>query len=109
MRRSNACSSGCGEHQVRVVLVMPPVGSEQRELYTPAIESAFQDYVSELRRRYEFRVVDCRAYLPDERFADNHHVRVPEGSLPFSLWLTREVLVPEWRGGHGGQFVAKGR
>jgi hypothetical protein len=99
----------CEQHRVRVLLVVPPVGSEQRELYTPAIESQFEDYLAGLQRCHDFGYIDCRAYLPNECFSDNHHVRVPEGAVPFSLGFTREVLVPQWRAMQVQQRVAKAK
>jgi hypothetical protein len=99
----------CEQHRVHVLLVVPPVGSEQRQLYSRAIEVEFQEYLHGLLERHDCACIDCRAYLPDECFSDNHHVRVPEGSVPFSLRLTREVLVPQWQALQGVQRMARGK
>ncbi len=103
----------CRQHQVRVVLAVPPVASEQRALYTPEIEARFQECLRGYCRRYGCRCVDCRAYLPDPCFTDNHHVYIPGGSVPFSRRLATEVIVPEWRGamparGCAGAIIAAG-
>jgi hypothetical protein len=87
----------CRQHDVRVVLAVPPMGSEQRALYTPQIEAAFRDCVDQCCQWYGCAYVDCREYLPDACFHDNHHVLFPQGSVPFSRRLAQEVLTPEWR------------
>jgi hypothetical protein len=73
------------------------MGSEQRQLYTPEIENVFQQCVAYYQHKYGCGFVDCREYLPDACFHDNHHVLFPQGAVPFSRRLTEEVLVPEWR------------
>ncbi len=74
----------CRRHGVRVLLVSPPVASEQRELYTPPIEAVFRERLRSWQERYDCCWVDCRAYLPDDCFNDNHHVEIPRGSARFS-------------------------
>jgi hypothetical protein len=98
----------CQRHGVRVLLVSPPVASEQRQLYTPAIEALFQDRLRAWQQRYDCRWIDCRAYLADDCFHDNHHVEIPRGSASFSRRLTREVLAAEWQMRHGGHHLAEG-
>ena len=97
----------CRRHQVRVVLAVPPVASEQRALYTSDIEGRFQECLRGYCQRYGCRCVDCRAYLPDPCFTDNHHVFIPGGSTPFSRRLANEVIVPEWQARHGSAGLAQ--
>jgi hypothetical protein len=87
----------CRQQGSTVVLVMPPVASEQRTLYTPAIQTAFRSYLDQLVRATGCQLVNGSAELPDEVFLDNHHVQRPRGALVFSRWLARQVLVPAWR------------
>ncbi len=85
----------CREHGMEVILVAPPVAGCQRALYTPAVENVFVPYMHQLEQAYQCRFVDCRDWVPDELFYDNHHLRPPGQSL-FSRQLTRDVLVPRW-------------
>jgi len=73
----------CREEGITPLLMAPPVSSRQRDLYTPAIEKAFQACLREVCRDYECRFVDCRDRLRDEEFFDNHHASM-EGGMRFS-------------------------
>ncbi len=97
----------CAQHHVRVLLVAPPVTSEQRALYTPQIETLYQDCLQQYHRKYGCRYVDCRDQLPDACFYDNHHVRIPDGSAPFCQRLTQEVLAPEWQAMRASVYAAR--
>ena len=97
----------CRKHHVRVLLVVPPIASEQRALYTPEIETVFQDYLHDLEQRYGCRRVDRRQDVPDCCLSDNHHVWIPEGSTPFSRQLTQQVLAPEWRALRANPYAAQ--
>jgi len=86
----------CGLQDIRVLLVAVPVTTAHRETYTPAIEQAFQEYVANIQRRYSCAFVDCRDWLEDGLYTDNHHLN-PEGRLYFSRLLTYRSLLPWWQ------------
>jgi hypothetical protein len=89
----------CRQQDMAVLLVIPPLYSAHRRLYTPQIEAAFEDYLAGVKRAYHCASVDCRDQLPDHLFLDNHHV-FPEGAARFSRQLVQEVLASAWQDCH---------
>jgi hypothetical protein len=81
----------CRERGITVVLVAPPVNSQQRTLYLPCIEEAFRAYMARLMQTYGCHFVDDRKRLPDALFFDNHHL-LPEGAQRFSHLIVDELL-----------------
>jgi hypothetical protein len=86
----------CQRAGIRAVLVVTPVTSFQRALYTPEIEGRFQAFLVELAvEGADFSVVDHRSRVPDAYFEDNHHLD-EEGGRYYGEILGREVLAPRW-------------
>jgi hypothetical protein len=89
------------EHGVPVMLVRMPEGTTFRALYPAAVEALVDRFVTDLAAEFGCRVADCRLWMPDEAFADGHHLlRTPAGA--FSERLAREVLRPALRETAGG-------
>lgn len=81
----------CAEDGTSVVLVAVPVSSPHRQLYTPNIESPFQETMRQTLNRYpQFRFLDLRTALADQEFYDNHHT-TSAGALHFSRRLAQEL------------------
>ncbi len=80
---------------IEPILYSPPLTSAHRRFYTPAIESAFQAYMTEVTQRYSCRHADFRTLLPDRFFIDHHHVGLEAMPL-FSRTMALEVLAPAW-------------
>jgi len=85
--------SECRSLQIDVILIGIPVTTPHRQLYTPAIESAYRTCLDRLCRNYACRFVCCRDWMPDVLFYDNHHLSI-EGKRSFSRMLALRVLVP---------------
>jgi hypothetical protein len=83
----------CREHGIEPVLLGVPLSSAHRSVYTPAIESAFQEYLAQIERKYGCRYLDYRTALEDAQFLDHHHARA-EGGAWFSERIATEVLAP---------------
>ena len=91
----------CRENHIPVMLVRMPEGSTFRALYSNAVAVRIDHFVNELASEFDCRVADCRLWMPDEAFADGHHLlRDPAGV--FSARLVREVLAPALRDIAGG-------
>jgi hypothetical protein len=86
----------CQRDGVRVVVVVPPEGSEFRSWYPPHIQAGLASFQDRLRREFGVRVLDARDWLPDEAFVDSHHV-VRTWAKPYTERLAREAVVPELR------------
>ena len=83
------------------MLVRMPEGSTYRALYSNAVAARVDHFVNELACEFRCRVADCRLWMPDEAFADGHHLlRDPAGV--FSARLAREILAPALREIAGG-------
>ena len=80
---------------IRIVLVAVPASSWLRELYTPAIERTFRDYMDRVSHRYGTEFVDYRARISDRFFSDHYHLNA-RGGAHFARMLASEVLAPRW-------------
>ena len=83
----------CRDRGIPVVIVLTPEDGLFRSWYGPTGEATLRDYMNALRREYGADVTDARAWVPDEHFADPHHVTLGGASI-FTERLGREVLRP---------------
>jgi hypothetical protein len=83
-------------HGCRIILVEPPISSSQRALLTGSARAQFESFVQRLRTSYHCETADYSERLPDSMFVDNHHAN-DAGSLKFTQWLAREVILPSSR------------
>jgi hypothetical protein len=91
----------CREHGIPAMLVRMPEGSTFHALYPEAVSALIERLLNELATEFGCQVVDCRFWMPDEAFADGHHLlRTPAGA--FSDRLAHEVLASALRAIAGG-------
>jgi hypothetical protein len=83
----------CQQHKIGVLLIRMPVTAAHRSKYTPQMEQEFEAYLTGLLERYPIRSIDCRDWLADGLFVDNHHLHA-KGQEHFSRLLTYHVLLP---------------
>ena len=84
------------DHGIPVMLVRMPEGTTFRALYPPEVTERVDRFVNDLAAEFGCRVADCRHWMPDEAFADGHHLlRPPAGA--FSERFAHEMLAPALR------------
>lgn len=81
----------CDTDGIEVILVHVPVSTPRRSLVTPAMAQTFHGYVSRLAWEHHCRFEDWQDRIPDELFADDHHLS-REGALEFSHAFAQDVL-----------------
>ncbi len=89
-------------HHIPVALVLMPEASWFRELYSPAARKRFDRWIRALSRDCACPLIDARTWVPDEQFADGHHL-LPGGAANFTDRLTDEVLLPHLKALPGGR------
>lgn len=98
----------CHRHGIFPVLVVPPLSTAHRALYTAEINASFLAHLEQVKQKYPFVLVDYRACLADERFIDHHHLG-DAGSTQFSALLAEDLLAPVWQKIHGEGTIADPR
>lgn len=88
----------CAADEVRAIVVAPPEGSAFRGWYPPPAQDGLAGFAERLRREFGVPVLDTREWLPDEAFADSHHV-VRAWARPYTERLAREAVAPALRSG----------
>ena len=83
----------CRARGVPVVVLLTPESTAFRGIYPPAAQSAVPEYLRRVAVETGAAFVDAREWLPDDLFADGHHVTRP-GQVLFTEQLGREVLAP---------------
>ena len=83
----------CRQEKIEVTLFMMPEGAEFRSWYPSWARGRVDDYLRRLRREYRFDVHDLTTAMPDDSFADSHHL-LPEVVSDFSSRFAAEVLGP---------------
>lgn len=86
----------CKSAGIAVAVVVPPEGSVFRSWYPPRVNAELETMLERLRNEHKIPVVDARTWLPDEAFADTHHV-LRTWAKPYTERLTREVIAPALR------------
>jgi hypothetical protein len=95
----------CKAAGIAVAVVVPPEGSVFRSWYPERVNAELEVLLEHLRQEYKVLVVDARTWLPDEAFADTHHV-LGDWAKPYTERLTREVIVPALHA-HSGISTAR--
>jgi hypothetical protein len=85
--------AACREEGIPVVLYLMPEATSFRAWYPAETRAELKDYLACLRREFGVRVIDAREWLPDDAFADGHHL-LPHGSAAFTARFVREVGEP---------------
>jgi hypothetical protein len=81
----------CRREQIGVVLVAMPEGTEFQSWYPPAARAEVDAYLERLRREEQVLLVDARSWVPDDYFADGHHL-MPRGASLYTERLSREAI-----------------
>jgi hypothetical protein len=104
----------CRREGVRVALLLTPEGQEFQSWYPPEARRQIEGYCGRLGRDYDVPVIDARCWLPDDAFADSHHV-LRRGAEAFTRRLGPDALQPfvdgrlgAWTGSPGGPPPAAG-
>ncbi|HWB11629.1 MAG TPA: hypothetical protein VG826_20530 [Pirellulales bacterium] len=83
----------CRREGVAVTMYLMPEGSEFRSWYPPDVRRQVEEYLGQLKREYAFDLYDLSSSMPDESFADSHHL-LPEVVARFSTKFAIEVMAP---------------
>jgi len=81
----------CREQGIGVTMYIMPEGSEFRGWYPAGARQEVAEYLGRLQREYGFGLHDLTDSMPDESFADSHHL-LPEVVAMFSTKFAREVM-----------------
>ncbi len=84
----------CRRAGVPILLVRMPETAQMRRGFSPAVARKIEAIYSDLTRETGVRIVDARAWAPDDDlFVDGFHLNAA-GSTLFTRRLEREVIVP---------------
>ncbi|MCZ2342269.1 MAG: hypothetical protein LC104_10805 [Bacteroidales bacterium] len=84
----------CHEYGITAALMLMPESSEHRSWYGEAGYADVTNFAQGLGREFGVPVVDAREWLPDEGFADGHHL-TGSGADMFTERLAKE-FVASW-------------
>jgi hypothetical protein len=80
-------------HGTRTVLVLMPEARAFRALYPPATRAGLARFLATLCTEYSCPLIDAREWVPDDQFADGHHLLFA-GARTFTDRLGAEVVRP---------------
>jgi hypothetical protein len=83
----------CRRENIQTMLLLMPEGSEFQTWYPAGAKETVGRYVAELGREYDIPVSDCRDWMDDAAFWDNHHL-LPSGAKAFTRRFVREIYLP---------------
>jgi hypothetical protein len=83
----------CRAEHIRAALVFLPESALFRGWYSPAARAEVDGYLGRLSRDFAVPVIDARAWVADDGFADGYHL-LPEGAAAFTARFGREALQP---------------
>ena len=98
----------CRAESIAVALLIAPESREFRSWYAAESSKKLENHCDALRHDFGVPIVDARDWMPDEDFADPHHL-APQGADRFTARLGREVLQPLAAGSADASFVAGSR
>jgi hypothetical protein len=81
----------CRQEAIPTVLYLMPEGSIFRSWYVPATRAAIEDYLTRLSRECDVPILDARLWMPDDLFADSHHLD-RRGATRFTRRFGEEVI-----------------
>jgi hypothetical protein len=87
----------CQREGIRVGLYWLPESPTFRGWYPQQVRTLLDEYLAELLHEYEVPMFDASDWLPEEAFADGHHL-MKRGAREFSRRFGRECLGP-WLAG----------
>jgi hypothetical protein len=80
----------CRREAIAVTLYLMPEGSAFRSWYPPAVQTATDSYLQQLRREYGVGLIDGRAWAEDGELLDGFHL-LPDGAARFTTRLARNA------------------
>src|SRR5262249_52544929 len=80
----------CRSEQIPAALILLPESTAFRSWYTPQAVQEIDGFLAELCDGYEVRLIDARPWIPDDCFADGHHL-LPTGAKRFTERLAAEL------------------
>ena len=83
----------CRHEHIATALVLMPEGTAFRELYSPEAFSQIDAFLCGLSREFHAPLINAREWVPDEEFADSHHLLL-SGATRFTERLGRDHLAP---------------
>jgi hypothetical protein len=83
----------CARDGIRVTLLLSPEHSGLRACYTQETQVRINSYLGQLAGEYGACVVDTRAWMADDDFAEFTHL-LPRAASPYTQQLRREALAP---------------
>ncbi len=89
-RRLDELIARCRELGITPMLILMPEGSEFRHLLSDEGEARLEALLGELRAKHRIRVIDARAWMPDDAFIDMHHLK-GQAAMAFSDRLARVI------------------
>ena len=87
----------CAQKGTRVILVSAPLSSAHRQASAPSEEAYFK-YMHGLETKFGTPFVNCHSLLPDTLLRDHHHLKLPEGGMVLTRYLSHEYLPPLLKG-----------
>jgi hypothetical protein len=85
--------ASCRARGVPAAVVLMPEARAFRGWYSPAGRAELIGLLEDVGRRCDAPLIDASEWVPDDRFADGHHL-LPRGAAVFSERLGREALGP---------------
>lgn len=103
-----AVLADCRRAGVTAVVVLNPEASDFRSWYGPGARAATDELLAIAREGADGRVADARAWMPDEAFADPHHLTAAQAKV-YTARLARELIAPAARARSAGAVGLAGR
>ena len=86
----------CKQEGILAAVVITAENSDFRSWYGPAAHAAVAEILQICRQDADGRVIDARAWMPDDAFADGHHM-FDVAAPTYSSRLVRELILPAIR------------
>jgi Protein of unknown function (DUF1574) len=80
----------CRSEQIPAALVLLPESAAFRSWYTPQALQEIDEFIAGLCDSHEVGLIDARTWIPDDSFADGHHL-LPAGAERFTERLAAEL------------------
>jgi hypothetical protein len=83
----------CRDEGIATALLWMPEGPTFRSWYPPQALGQIDAFLTELSAKYDAPLINAREWVPEEDFADSHHLLL-HGAARFTQRLGREALPP---------------
>lgn len=83
----------CRQERITPVVALVPEGSDFRSWYGPQAKALTKELIAIACDGADGRVIDARDWLPDDAFADGHHMLHTAAPI-YTERLTRELIIP---------------